>query len=32
MDEVRGYADALEATVADKHWPLPSYQELLFLK
>ncbi len=32
MDEVRGYADALEAEVADKHWPLPSYEEMLFIK
>lgn len=32
MDEVRGFADSLEAEVADKHWPLPSYEELLFIK
>ncbi len=32
MDEVRGYADALEAEVADDLWPLPTYQEMLFIK
>lgn len=32
MDEIRGYADALEGEVADKFWPLPSYQEMLFVK
>ncbi|MEB3311078.1 MAG: glutamine synthetase III [Snowella sp.] len=32
MDEVREYADALEAEVADDLWPLPSYQEMLFIK
>ncbi len=32
MDEVRGYADALEANVADDMWPLPTYQEMLFIK
>ncbi len=32
MDEVRGYADALEADVADDMWPLPKYQEMLFIK
>ena len=32
MDEARSYADDLEAVVADEYWPLPSYQELLFLK
>jgi glutamine synthetase len=32
MDEVRGFADALEAEVADDLWPLPTYQEMLFLK
>ncbi|MEO0375811.1 MAG: glutamine synthetase III, partial [Cyanobacteria bacterium P01_A01_bin.17] len=30
MDEVRGYADSLEAEVADELWPLPKYQEMLF--
>ncbi|MFM7219792.1 MAG: glutamine synthetase III, partial [Nodosilinea sp.] len=30
MDEVRGYADALEGEVADDLWPLPTYQEMLF--
>jgi glutamine synthetase len=32
MDEVRKSADALEAEVGDEHWPLPTYQEMLFLK
>jgi glutamine synthetase len=32
MDEVRGHADALEGEVADKHWPLPTYEEMLFIK
>ncbi len=32
MDEVRGYADTLEAEVADCCWPLPTYQEMLFIK
>jgi len=29
---VRSYADALEADVADELWPLPKYQEMLFIK
>jgi glutamine synthetase len=32
MDEVRKYADGLEAEIADDLWPLPSYQEMLFIK
>jgi glutamine synthetase len=32
MDEARGYADALEGEMGDKYWPLPTYQELLFVK
>jgi glutamine synthetase len=32
MDEVRQYGDALEAEVADDLWPLPTYQEMLFIK
>lgn len=32
MDRVRGYADALEDEVADDLWPLPKYQEMLFIK
>ncbi|WP_027893902.1 glutamine synthetase III [Calidithermus chliarophilus] len=32
MQEVRKAADALERIVADKHWPLPSYREMLFVK
>ena len=32
MDEVREYADALEGEVADDLWPLPTYQEMLFIK
>ena len=32
MLKVRGYADELEAIVADDIWPLPTYQEMLFIK
>jgi glutamine synthetase len=32
MLEVRKYADALEGIVADDLWPLPTYQEILFIK
>jgi glutamine synthetase len=32
MDDVRGYADALEGEIADSFWPLPTYQEMLFVK
>ena len=32
MDEVRQYADALEGEIADDLWPLPTYQEMLFIK
>ena len=32
MDTVRGYVDALEGEVADDLWPLPTYQEMLFIK
>lgn len=32
MDEVRSYADALEAEVSDELWPLPKYREMLFIK
>ena len=32
MLEVRGAADALEAVVADDLWPLPTYQEMLFIR
>ncbi len=32
MDEVRLHADALEVEVADELWPLPKYQEMLFIK
>jgi glutamine synthetase len=32
MDDVRKYADGLEAEVADDLWPLPTYQEMLFIK
>ncbi len=32
MDEVRKSADALEAEVGDSHWPLPTYQEMLFIR
>jgi glutamine synthetase len=32
MDKVREYADALEGEIADDLWPLPTYQEMLFIK
>ncbi len=32
MNEVRSYADKLEGNVADSLWPLPKYQEMLFIK
>jgi glutamine synthetase len=32
MDEIREYVDALEGEVADSFWPLPTYQEMLFIK
>jgi len=32
MAAVRKAADALECIVADDHWPLPTYQEMLFIK
>lgn len=31
MDAVRAVADTLEGTVADDLWPLPTYQEMLFI-
>jgi glutamine synthetase len=32
MDSVREFGDALESEVADDLWPLPKYQEMLFIK
>ncbi len=32
MQTVREFADALECIVADDLWPLPTYQEMLFIK
>jgi glutamine synthetase len=32
MTGVRQAADALEKVVADLHWPLPSYRQMLFVK
>jgi glutamine synthetase len=32
MVVVREHADALETMIADDHWPLPKYQEMLFIK
>ena len=32
MNDVRADVDALEAEVADDLWPLPTYQEMLFIK
>jgi len=31
MDAVRAAADSLETLVADDLWPLPTYQEMLFI-
>ena len=31
MEAVRTAADALEAVVADDLWPLPTYQEMLYV-
>ena len=31
MQEIRKYADALEAQVDDAIWPLPKYREMLFI-
>jgi glutamine synthetase len=32
MSAVRESADALEGYVSDDLWPLPTYQEMLFIK
>ena len=32
MEELRSFADAIEEMVADQLWPLPTYQEMLFMK
>ncbi len=32
MDAVREVADQLEGIVPDEFWPLPTYQEMLFIK
>jgi glutamine synthetase len=32
MNAVRVAADALEGVVSDELWPLPTYQEMLFIK
>ena len=32
MLKVREFADKLEGLVADDLWPLPTYQEMLFIK
>jgi glutamine synthetase len=32
MRKVRACADVLEDIVADDLWPLPTYQEMLFIK
>ena len=31
MDAVRAAADTLEGVVADDLWPLPTYQEMLYI-
>ena len=32
MDQVRESGDAIEGEIADSTWPLPTYQEMLFIK
>jgi glutamine synthetase len=32
MTDLRTQCDALETLVADDHWPLPTYREMLFIK
>ena len=32
MLQIRVAADALEGVVSDELWPLPTYQEMLFIK
>ncbi|TDE87272.1 glutamine synthetase III [Deinococcus sp. S9] len=32
MQEVRRAADSLEKVVAEKHWPLPTYRQMMFVK
>jgi len=32
MLELRGASDALERTVSDRLWPIPTYREMLFIK
>ena len=32
MEKVRSFADELEGVVADDLWPLPTYQEMLFIR
>ena len=32
MTAIRASADALEGVVADDQWPLPTYQEMLFIR
>jgi glutamine synthetase len=32
MESLRASVDALEAVVADDVWPLPTYQEMLFIR
>ena len=30
MDELRAAIDAMEIVVDDNHWPVPTYNEILF--
>jgi glutamine synthetase len=32
MATLRSLGDKLETMVADDHWPLPTYREMLFIK
>jgi glutamine synthetase len=31
MAQIRGASDKIEDLVADEHWPLPKYREMLFI-
>jgi len=32
MNELRAEVDALEHVCSDEYWPLPTYQEMLFIR
>ena len=31
MERLRTIVDGLEAVIADDHWPVPKYREMLFM-